>query len=142
MSLQTVAGVTLADFDIEKLVRRSDGWAFSFEYNCDMRRVFPWPGMAETKRPITEFGVVWVEVAPGTKVERHDHDEEESFMIVSGQAELHIENQTTTLNVGDVVYVPRGFEHQMCNPGTEKLVFIDIYWDFKGRPREVVRREI
>ena len=125
-----------AEFEIEDYVQRYSNAKMTFEYNCDMRRVYPWGGMANTKRSITEFGLVWVEVRAGTNVDAHEHDEEESFLIISGQAELIMEGKTTVLKKGDVVYVPRFWNHQMCNPFQETLIFADIYWDFKNRTKE------
>ncbi|MGJ8626373.1 MAG: cupin domain-containing protein [Sulfitobacter sp.] len=122
-------------FDIEHYVQRRTEAKMTFEYNCDMRRIYPWGDIADTKRPITEFGLVWVEVRPGTDVDAHDHDEEESFLIISGKAELLMEGQTTVLNKGDVVYVPRFWNHQMRNPFDDVLIFADIYWDFKNRSK-------
>lgn len=126
----------LNNFKIEDLVQRHKGSEMTFEYNCDMRRIYPWRDKVNTKRPITEFGMIWVEVKPGTEVAAHDHDEEESFLIVSGKAELEIEGQSTVLKRGDVVYIPRFWTHQMKNPFEETLVFADIYWDWKGRTKE------
>ncbi|MGU9962637.1 MAG: cupin domain-containing protein [Candidatus Halichondribacter symbioticus] len=126
----------LDNFKIEDLVQRHKDSKFTFEYNCDMRRIYPWDKKTDTKRPITEFGMVWVEVKPGTEVDAHEHDEEESFLIISGKAELKIEDQSTVLEHGDVVYIPRFWTHQMKNPFEEKLIFADIYWDWKGRTKE------
>ena len=69
-------------------------------------------------------------------MDAHEHDEEETFLILSGKAELELEGQVTVLGRGDVVYVPRFWRHQMRNPFEETLVFADIYWDFKGRTKE------
>lgn len=132
---------TLEFSDIEGLVNRFDSSRFTFEYNCSMRRIYPWHPYVETKRNITEFGVIWVEVHPETEVEMHQHDEEETFILTSGRAEIIIESQKTILNAGDVVYIPRYCLHQICNPFEEKLVFIDIFWDFKGRSKEVFLME-
>ena len=61
---------------------------------------------------------------------------EESFLIISGKSELEVEGQSTVLERGDVVYIPRFWTHQMKNPFEETLVFADIYWDWKGRTKE------
>lgn len=124
------------NFDIEELVQRRGDAEFTFEYNCNMRRIFPWTGIANTKKTITEFGMIWVEVEPGTEVVAHQHDEEESFLIISGKAVLHLERQVTVLSHGDLVYIPRFWTHQMKNPFEETLVFADLYWDWRGRTRE------
>ena len=80
--------------------------------------------------------MIWVEVEPGTEVVAHQHDEEESFLIISGKAVLHLERQVTVLSHGDLVYIPRFWTHQMKNPFEETLVFADLYWDWRGRTRE------
>lgn len=126
----------IKNFKVEDLVQRHKDSMFTFEYNCDMRRIYPWGDKANTKRPITEFGIIWVEVKAGTEVIAHEHDEEESFIIISGRAELEIEGQSTTLEHGDTVYIPRFWTHQMKNPFEDILVFADIYWDSKGRTKE------
>ena len=126
----------LHNFKIDELVQRHKDSDFTFEYNCDMRRIYPWGDKADTKRPITEFGMIWVEVKPKTEVVAHEHDEEESFLIISGKADLEVEGQSTVLERGDVVYIPRFWTHQMKNPFEETLVFADIYWDWKGRTKE------
>ena len=126
----------LNTFKIDALVQRHKDSKFTFEYNCDMRRIYPWGDKANTKRSITEFGMIWVEVKPGTEVVAHEHDEEESFLIIAGRAQLAIEGQSTVLERGDVVYIPRFWIHQMKNPFDETLVFVDIYWDWKGRTKK------
>ncbi|MCF5714919.1 cupin domain-containing protein [Pseudomonas tremae] len=118
---------------IESYIRRHADMTFTNEYNCKLRRLFPWPGSVNTKRPLTEFGCIWVQVEPGTDVDRHAHDEEETFIVIAGQAELSIESQTTTIKFGDVIYLPRHFQHQLRNQSSEAFVMIDIYWDWGGK---------
>ena len=124
-------------FDIENHVKRHTDRKLTFEYNCDMSRIYPWERVSDTKRLMTEFGLIWVEVKPGTAVDAHEHDEEESFCIVSGKARLILEGQSTELEFGDVVYIPRYWNHQMCNPFDSTLRFIDIYWDFRDREKSL-----
>lgn len=121
------------DFDIEDLIRRAADKQFSREYNCDMRRLFPWSGTVDTKRPMTEYGTAWVVVRAGEEVEAHRHDEEEAFIVVGGQADLEVEGQTTRIGAADVVYLPRFWQHQLRNPYDQDFQFIDIYWDHRGR---------
>lgn len=120
-------------FHIEDLIRRDAQKSLSREYNCDMRRLFPWPEMVDTKRPLSEYGAVWVIVRAGDDVDAHRHDEEEAFIPVAGRAELIVEGQTTTIGVGDVVYLPRYWQHQLKNPYDEDFQFVDIFWDNRGR---------
>ncbi|MRU17097.1 cupin domain-containing protein [Roseovarius sp. A21] len=124
------------DFDIETFVQRKSDATTSFEYNCHLRRLYPWAGVADTKRPVSEFGAVWVTVDPMTDADDHDHDEEETFIVIAGTARFEMEGQSTLLHPGDVGYVPRYWHHRMANPGTEPLTFIDIYWDDQGRSKD------
>lgn len=123
-------------FDIETFVQRRDDATTNIEYNCNLRRLYPWAGVVNTKRSISEFGVVWVTIDPMTDADDHDHDEEETFIVISGTARFELEDRSTVLKPGDVAYVPRFWHHRMANPGTEPLVFIDIYWDDRGRSKD------
>jgi quercetin dioxygenase-like cupin family protein len=126
--------VVRSDVDVESLVRRGDRAVFTDEYNCKLRRLYPWPGTVETKRPVTEFGAIWVVVGPGKTVDSHNHDEEETFIVIDGRATLKLEGRETALQKGDVAYIPRFAEHELRNlSATEPFVFVDIYWDWEGR---------
>ena len=126
-----------AEFAWDNIVRKAESAYFTFEYNCNLRRLYPWPRRVETKRPITEFGVIWVTVEAGTAVDEHSHDEEETFLVTGGSATLILEGRRTTLAIGDVVYIPRDWRHQLRNDGTEPFTFIDIYWDMSGKGNSV-----
>ncbi len=123
---------TVEHFHIEDLIRRGANATFKREYNCNLRRLYPWPGQIDTKRQMTEMGVIWVVVDPGSAVDRHDHDEEESFVVISGRGDFELEGQRTCLYPGDVAYVPRSWRHQVANPYDENFIFLDIYWDLNG----------
>jgi oxalate decarboxylase/phosphoglucose isomerase-like protein (cupin superfamily) len=44
----------------------------------------------------------------------------------------------TTLGPGDVVYIPRYWQHQLRNRYARDFQFVDIYWDHRGRSFEEV----
>lgn len=117
-----------ADFVIEDLIKRRATATWTFEYNCHLHRLFPWAGVAETKKPTTELGMIWVKVDPQTSIDGHAHNEEEAFVIVSGSAELVLEGQHTVLSLGDTAYIPRNWHHEMRNNATEDLVYLDLFW--------------
>ncbi|MEQ8966363.1 MAG: cupin domain-containing protein [Azospirillaceae bacterium] len=120
---------------LESLVRRGASAAFTDEYGVALRRLFPWPDHVETHRPISEFGVIWVVIEGGKTVDAHAHDEEETFIVVSGAIELSMNGETTVLEAGDVAYIPRFWKHGLSNPSPDvPFVMIDIYWDNQGRP--------
>jgi mannose-6-phosphate isomerase-like protein (cupin superfamily) len=99
------------------------------EYNCKLNRLLPWPGTAETRRQINEFGVIWVTVAAGDTVDTHEHDEEEAFLFVSGTGRVIVDGQMRAVSGGDLVYVDRCRRHSIIADDQSDLVFIDIYWD-------------
>lgn len=128
------SGVLTGKCQIESLVRRGSEATFTDEYNCKLFRLFPWPQFVQTRRPLTEFGATWVILESGKTVSLHDHDEEETFVAISGSAELIVGKQSTQLNAGDVAYIPRSVPHSLVNRAEGvPFVFIDIYWDFCGR---------
>ncbi|WP_265654656.1 cupin domain-containing protein [Verminephrobacter aporrectodeae] len=125
---------------IERLIRRNEAASFTNEYNCKLRRLFPWTDAVNTKRQITEFGVIWVVVDPSTAVDRHSHDEEETFIVVGGEAELTVGDEKTIIRHGDVIYLPRFSEHQLRNLSPSiPFAMIDIYWDWAGKSDATLR---
>jgi quercetin dioxygenase-like cupin family protein len=124
---------------LEELIRRGSAARFTDEYNCKIRRLFPWPDHVNTKRDLTEYGCMLVTLKPGKQVDSHNHDEEETFIVISGSAILSVEGATTTLNSNDVAYIPRHANHSLRNDGPAEFVMLDIYWDLGGRVGEPPR---
>lgn len=55
-----------------------------------------------------------VEYEPGKEVARHRHqDTEQVMIIVEGEVDMTIEDETRTLRAGDTVVVNRGLEHEL-----------------------------
>ncbi|MBK3666398.1 cupin domain-containing protein [Bradyrhizobium diazoefficiens] len=117
---------------VERLVRRGASSTCTNEYNCRIRRLFPWREVANTKRPLTEFGCMIVTLEPGKQVDLHDHDEEETFIVIGGSATLEVDGNTTELYPTDVAYIPRSAKHSLRNAGSDPFVMVDIYWDLGG----------
>jgi quercetin dioxygenase-like cupin family protein len=69
----------------------------------------------------------------GKRVDRHSHDEEEAFIVISGSAKLDVEGEEATLHPTDVAYIPRNASHALHNIGPNDFVMLDIYWDLGGR---------
>ena len=112
------------------LVRRATDATYTDEYGVKLRRLFPWPGRVNTKRSVSELGLISVLIEPGKTVDSHWHDEEEAFYVIQGSAHLTIEDETTILSVGDVAYVPRLARHALTNRSSDQpCIFIDVYWD-------------
>jgi len=55
-----------------------------------------------------------VRYEPGKQVPWHKHDDTEQLMVIlEGEVEMTIEDQTATLEPGDVVVVNRGLHHKL-----------------------------
>ena len=55
-----------------------------------------------------------VNYAPGKQVPWHAHpDTEQVMLIIDGEVEMTIEQETKTLRAGDVVVVNRGLQHRL-----------------------------
>ena len=55
-----------------------------------------------------------VRYEPGKQVAWHKHDDTEQLMLIlEGEVEMTIEDQTATLKPGDVVVVNRGLHHKL-----------------------------
>lgn len=118
---------------IEHLIRRGAAAHYAHEYGVRTRRLFPWPGMVETKRPLTEAGCMYVLLAPGESVAAHRHDEEETFIVLAGRVRLTIDGRSAEIGPDDVAYIPRGSTHAIDNlSDTEPFRMLDMYWDEGG----------
>ncbi|MEA5504483.1 cupin domain-containing protein [Halotia wernerae UHCC 0503] len=101
------------------------------EYGCAFRRMYPWQGYANT-----QWGSAWANIAPGTNTTEHGHDEEETFIIVSGEGEMTVDGETKEVSKGDVIYLPPFSHHTLKNTSsTEVLEMICIWWS--GEQKQV-----
>jgi quercetin dioxygenase-like cupin family protein len=59
-----------------------------------------------------------VTYAPGKRVPWHAHEDSEQVMfILEGELDMTIEEETATLNAGDVIVVNRGLHHKLYSEG-------------------------
>lgn len=58
---------------------------------------------------------------PGVGIPPHLHEnEDEVFQVLSGQVEMRIGDNTTTLQAGDLIFCPKGIAHSWKVVGAEK----------------------
>ena len=106
------------------VLRRRDA-AEKYEYGCDLRRIYPWNGVAS---PV--WGTAIASVRPGECTHPHAHDEFETFLVLSGKGQMFIEEESEELVTGDVVFIPKEKRHRFANLSQEEpLVFLSIWWD-------------
>jgi mannose-6-phosphate isomerase-like protein (cupin superfamily) len=106
-------------------VQKAKSAAVKFEYGCDLRRLYPWKGVADPA-----WGSVIASVRPGEATTPHAHDESETFIVLSGRGRIEVGAENEELEIGDVVLIPKNSQHQFHNLSEhEPLVFISIFWD-------------
>lgn len=71
-----------------------------------------------------------VRIAPGARNECHRHAHESIFVVLSGQAELRLGEETRSLKTGDVACVPRWVVHQSFNPSAHEELYLLAITDF------------
>lgn len=97
----------------------------SYEYGCDLRRLYPWPGVIDP----AFWGSAIASVRPGEATTPHSHDEEETFIILSGAGQISVDDDSSQISQGDVIYLPRHSHHTISNGSeSEPLVFLTIFW--------------
>ena len=73
------------------------------------------------------YKVKRIEVLPGHRLSYQRHAQRsEHWMVVEGRARVTLDGQEVPLETGDTIEVPMGSAHRIENPGTGKLVFIEI----------------
>lgn len=93
------------------------------EYGCDFRRLFPWNATRTTP-----FGSAWATLNPGDQTTPQCHDEEETFLVISGEALVNTDGREFTVRKGDTVYFEPFATHTVINNGNEPFEMLCIWW--------------
>ena len=73
------------------------------------------------------YKVKRIEVLPGKRLSYQKHAQRaEHWMVVRGTAKATLDGREITLGMGEVVDIPKGAAHRIENPGSVKMVFIEI----------------
>lgn len=76
---------------------------------------------------IQSHSLAEVRIPPGGSSSCHFHKQsEESYLILSGQAKLVVDQQARLLKKGDAVLIVPPEMHQISNPFEEDLVFLAV----------------
>lgn len=106
-------------------IKRAASTPSAYEYGCDLRRLYPWKGVAE---PFWGAGHASVRAGERTTVDQHD--ESETFIVLRGQGRMVIDDESAILEEGDVVFIPKGSVHYIENTShSDVLTFLSIFWD-------------
>lgn len=113
-------------------ISRASKSTSSYEYGCDLRRIYP----DNSVDPLF-WGTAMASVRPGEATSPHGHDEEETFLILSGKGAITIDGETEAVEAGDVIYLPRFSRHTIQNlSNDQRLDFLTIWW---GSPEAIAR---
>jgi methionyl-tRNA synthetase len=82
-------------------------------------------------------GAAWGKIAPGQHSDPHQHDETETFVIVSGQGDLIVDGKTTPISSGMVTQFEPFETHYLHNTGSDDLIFATFYWRDSMRASKV-----
>jgi quercetin dioxygenase-like cupin family protein len=76
-----------------------------------------------------QFSLIEQNNNPGTGIPPHVHqNEDEVFHVLSGQVDMTIGEEMTTLNSGDLIFCPRGIPHSYKVVGDQKAkVMLSIF---------------
>jgi len=74
------------------------------------------------------IGAAWAKVPPGRHSDPHQHDETETFVIISGSAELVVDGKRTPVSPGMVLQFEPFETHYLHNHGSTDLIFVTFYW--------------
>ena len=76
-----------------------------------------------------QFSLIEQNNNPGTGIPPHVHqNEDEVFHVLSGQVDMTIGEEMTTLNSGDLIFCPRGIPHSFKVVGDQKAkVMLSIF---------------
>lgn len=86
----------------------------------------PW-GKYEVLADKKEFKGKVITVDPGQQLSYQSHQKRsEHWVIISGQAEVVLDDKVNKLSTGNYIFIPQGAKHRMRNPGTEPLVFVEV----------------
>lgn len=81
------------------------------------------------------------EIPPGEQLLRHRHAEAETYYILAGRGEMHIDDEVWMVDAGAAVFIPGNAHHALHNAGDVPLRFLyafavnsfgDVEYQFDG----------
>ncbi len=85
-------------------------------------------------------GANWGKVPPGSHSDPHQHDETETFVIVSGSGDIIVDAKRTPVAPGMVLQFEPFETHYLDNTGSQDLTFATFYWRDADRASLVAAR--
>jgi quercetin dioxygenase-like cupin family protein len=85
----------------------------------------------------TASGSSIIEIDAGGRLPRHTDSAEEAIVVVTGTAEVMVDEDRWTVSAGGVALVPEDVPHEVRNAGEDTLRFVAVY----AAPAVVTRYE-
>lgn len=83
-----------------------------------------------------------IEVSPGEKLSLQSHKHRaEHWVVVSGLAEIQIDDRTFTLRENEATFIPKGSKHRLGNPGDVALILVETQIGETLEEEDIVRYE-
>lgn len=74
-----------------------------------------------------KIATVYVELLPGEKLGRHTDSAEELLIVLSGDVEVTVANETSKASRNTIALVPERVPHDIKNVGTEKARILGVF---------------
>ena len=87
---------------------------------CGVRIIHPSSSVAASKH----LGLSVLYVPPGARMDLHEHEAEEVYIIQSGSGEMLYADGSRPVSVGDYVYLPAWARHGIVNTGRDMLTVL------------------
>ncbi|NQZ00681.1 MAG: mannose-1-phosphate guanylyltransferase/mannose-6-phosphate isomerase [Bdellovibrionales bacterium] len=85
----------------------------------------PW-GKYEVLCDRNDFKSKVITVHPGHQLSYQSHQKRsEHWVVVSGEAEVVLDDKVHKLSSGEAIFIPQGSKHRMRNPGSTPLIFTE-----------------
>ena len=86
----------------------------------------PW-GSYDSVDSGSNFQVKRISVNPGARLSLQRHQfRAEHWVVVQGQAKVHVDGQDHLLNANDSIYIPKGAVHCLANETEEALHLVEV----------------
>jgi mannose-1-phosphate guanylyltransferase len=125
--IETKDAVLVAKLDQAQQVKELVATLAGREELAHQREVFrPW-GSYDSVDSGSNYQVKRISVNPGARLSLQRHQfRAEHWVVVKGQAQVHVDGQDHLLNANDSIYIPRGAVHCLANESNEALHLVEV----------------
>ena len=79
------------------------------------------------RRTLKEIGFLAIAaLGPGKEIETHIDPMEEIYFVLSGEGEMHVDDESRQVGPGDATWIPTGSSHSLLNTGNAELVILVV----------------